>query len=419
MKYIAIFFVLSVLCGCGGSDSEARRYDKALQEVEQIESLCEQVAASPSQESIDALMTKAKKLKYDYNDEGMDTETIKRCDSLKKRVADCQERAVQVVEALMSQSCEINLLNQQEQLLSERTFYPVYLKKGEKLFCKIESSSTLTAKFYNANTERLIKSYRRSRINDSLTIANTGVYLLEIIPHGKLYVSVSLVFRPVESADICNRPAIISEQVECRKGDFGAVGVPGVVMRKCFEEPRKFTLLGQIKAAFSGNAQALVAVQVPVGATDILYSMRIATSESSRSEDGKFHDNLNCSYDRIKFCGFSLYEKTTGSGLLNTLLDDNRPLREEDAYCNMYVFRNKTQAKRFQDGTKVASALNYDVDYSTIGAQSCNGRIPTKGAKTIYLGFENERMRYTNYLWIEVEAVVPKTVYYRTKYSVK
>ena len=85
----------------------------------------------------------------------------------------------------------------------------------------------------------------------------------------------------------------------------------------------------------------------------------------------------------------------------------------------MYVFRNKTQAKKFQDGTKTAAGLDYDVDYSTLGTQSCNGRIPVNGAKTIYLGFENERMRYTNYLWVEVEAVVPETVYYTTKYSIK
>ena len=101
------------------------------------------------------------------------------------------------------------------------------------------------------------------------------------------------------------------------------------------------------------------------------------------------------------------------------LLDDNRPLRDEDAYCNMYVFRNKAQAKLFQDGTKTASLLGYDVDYSTLGTQSCNGRIPTKGAKTIYLAFENERVRYTNYLWVEVDAVIPTTQYYTTKYSIK
>lgn len=428
MRYIVILFVLLVFCGCGGtptknegvklSERESYRYDKALQEVKHVESLCEQVSATPSQEAVVTLLTKAKALKYDYNDEGMNMATMQHCDSLKSRIMSCQERAVQIAEGVMVQSGEISLLNLREQLLTERTYYPVYLKKGETLYCKIESSSTLTAKLYNADTERLIKSYQRSKITDSLTIANTGIYLLEVVPQGKLYASVSLGFRPTESADIYNRPAICTEQVECKKGDLGAVGVPGIVMRKCFEEPRKFTLRGQIKAAFSGNAKALVAVQVPAGATDILYSMRIATSESSRSEDGKFHDNLTRSYKRIKFLGLPLYEKTTSNGLLNTLLDDNRPVREEDAYCNMYVFRNQSQAKQFQDGTKSASLLNYDVDYSTVGTQSCNGRIPTKGAKTIYLAFENERMRYTNYLWVEVEAVVPNTVYYRTKYSV-
>jgi hypothetical protein len=194
--------------------------------------------------------------------------------------------------------------------------------------------------------------------------------------------------------------------------------VNGIKLIRLFEEPRKFTLRGQLKAAFSGSAIALVAVQVPAGATDILYSMRIDTSESGRSSDGKFHDNLNTSYKKVKFLGLPLYEKTNSSGLLNTLLDDNRPLRDEDAYCNMYVFRSQTQAKQFQDGTKMASELTYDVDYSTLGTQSCNGRIPANGSKTIYLGFENERVRYTNYLWVEAEAVVPTTVYYTTKYTV-
>jgi hypothetical protein len=189
-------------------------------------------------------------------------------------------------------------------------------------------------------------------------------------------------------------------------------------MRKAFEQPRKFTLRGQLKAAFSGSAIALVAVQVPAGATDVLYSMRIDTSESGRSEDGQFHDNLTRSYKRIKFMGLPLYEKSSSNGLLNTLLDDNRPTRDEDAYCNMYVFRNQSQAKQFQDGTKPASQLSYDVDYSTLGTQSCNGRIPANGSKTIYLGFENERVRYTNYLWVEADVVVPNTVYYTTKYTV-
>ena len=427
-KHIVILSVLLILIGCGEktnkgvnlSEREAFRYEKALQEIEEIEVLCEQVSISPSQESIINLLTRARSINYNYNDEGMNKATILYCDSLKLRIKSCQERAVLIAEQSILSSGDINLVDVREKLFSERVCYPIYLKKGEVLYCKIESSSTLTAKLYNADTESLIKSYQKSKISDSITISNTGIYLMELNPQNKQYVNVSLRFRPVESSDIYKRPVISSEQMECKKGDFGAVAVPGIEMRKVFDEPRKFTLRGQLKATFSGGGgKAVVAVQVPVGATDILYSMRIATSESSRSSDGQFHDNLAISYKRVKFLGLPLYEKSNSNGLLNTLLDDNRPLREEDAYCNMYVFRNQSQAKQFQDGTKMASQLSYDVDYSTIGTQSCNGRIPVKGSKTIYLAFENERVRYTNYLWVEVEAIIPTTFYHREKYHIK
>ena len=429
IKYTFLILVSAVLYSCADSarttdtnvslsEREAYRYNKALTALQEVESLGRKASISPTQEVVIELLTKAKKLKYDYNDEGMNVATMMHCDSLVMRINNYKKQVEQFAEKTILQLKGVSLVEIPEQLFTERTYYPVYLKKGEKFYIKIDASSSLTTKLYNSDTERLIKSYTKSKISDSLRISNTGIYLIEITPNGKQYASVSLSYRPENTSDISNRPAIYSKKVECNKGDIGAVSAPGITMRKCFDEPRKFTLRGQIKAAFSGNSKALVAVQVPVGATDILYTMRIATSESSRSEDGQFHDNLTRSYKRIKFLGLPLYEKSTSNGLLNTLLDDNRPIRDEDAYCNMYVFRNQSQAKQFQDGTKSASNLNYDVDYSTIGTQSCNGRIATKGAKTIYLAFENERMRYTNYLWIEVEAVVPNKIYYRTKYKV-
>ncbi|MBR5456704.1 MAG: hypothetical protein IKU76_07150 [Bacteroidaceae bacterium] len=401
------------------SEREAYRYDRAVAAVERVEALLEKMDATPTQEGILELLTEAKKLEYNYDDTGMGVETMMRCDSLKMRIDDCKRMAVSFTENRVVTVGKIVAVDVTEQLLENNEYYPVYLKKGEKFFCTVEASEPVTVKLYNADTEKLMKSYKGRNVSDSLSISNSAVYLLEIVPQGKTYVSTSLSYRCADAASLNGRPSIRTEQVECNKGNVGAVAVPGIAMRKCFEEPRKFTLRGQIKAAFSGNAQALVAVTVPAGATDILYSMRIATSEQDRSDDGQFHDNLTRSYKRIKFLGLPLYEKSSSNGLLNTLLDDNRPIREEDAYCNMYVFRNKTQAKKFQDGTKTAAGLDYDVDYSTLGTQSCNGRIPVNGAKTIYLAFENERMRYTNYLWVEVEAVLPETVYYTTKYSVR
>lgn len=401
------------------SEREAYRYDRAVAAVETVEALLEKMDAAPTQEGMLELLTEAKELEYNYDDTGMSVEAMMRCDSLKMRIDDCKQMAVSFAENRVVAVGKIVAVDVTEQLLEEKEYYPLYLKKGEKVFCNVEASEPVTMKLYNADTDKLIKSYKGRKVSDSLAISNSAIYLLEIVPQGKTYVSATLSYRCADVASMYSRPSIRTEQVECSKGSVGAVAIPGITMRKCFEEPRKLTLRGQIKAAFSGNAQALVAVTVPVGATDILYSMRIATSEQNHSDDGQFHDNLTRSYKRIKFLGLPLYEKSSSNGLLNTLLDDNRPIREEDAYCNMYVFRNKTQAKKFQDGTKTAAGLDYDVDYSTLGTQSCNGRIPVNGAKTIYLGFENERMRYTNYLWVEVEAVVPKTVYYTTKYSIK
>jgi hypothetical protein len=424
---IVVLIVLSIFSGCKKeqitnekvilSERESYKYEKALKDLENLEFLCKQVSEAPTVEIITSLLKQSKDLKYNYNEVGMNLATIQHCDSLKKCIENSRERAETLARQVGSTIKRVNLVNVREQLLSEKTYYPIYLKKGEYFFCDVEASAALAIKFYNADTERLIKSYSKSSVSDSLLIKNTGIYLLEVVPKGKQHVTILLGIRPIEADGVFKRPEIVSEKVPCKKSDWGAFPVPGVSLHKCFEEPRKFTLRGQLKAAFSGNSRGLIAVNVPPGATDILYSMRIDTSESSRTEDGKFHDNLTRSYKRIKFLGLPLYEKTTSNGLLNTLLDDNRPVREEDAYCNMYVFRSQKSAKQFQDGCKSASQLDYDVDYSTVGTQSCNGRIPTKNSKIIYLAFENERIRYTNYLWVEVEAVVPHTEYYKIDYK--
>lgn len=362
--------------------------------------------------------TIGKDLYYDYNPMEMTPEQVNACEALKTRVKNLREQIVSKSGNVI-ENFEVTAFNLSDNLIEGAQAYPVYLQKGETLNVVASSEQRFTLKISNANSRNVLNSFvAKTSVEHSIEIKNTAIYLVEVVPTKAQYLDLSVKYKIANTSRLAAPTPINTEQVECAKGDFGAKGVPGVYMHKCFEEPRKFTLRGQLKAAFSGNSKALVAVQVPAGTTDILYSMRIATSEDSRSEDGEFHDNLSRSYTRVKFLGLPLYEKSSSNGLLNTILDDNRPIRDEDAYCNMYVFRNQTQAKQFQDGSKSASLLKYDVDYSTVGTQSCNGRIPMKGTRTIYLGFENERMRYTNYLWVEVEAIVPNTVYYKTKYSI-
>ena len=124
------------------------------------------------------------------------------------------------------------------------------------------------------------------------------------------------------------------------------------------------------------------------------------------------------SYKHVRFLGLPLYETNNShSNLFRELLYSNKPVREEEAYCNVYVFTSQTEAKKFQDG-KDPSEIKYNIDLSLMGTQSCNGRIPTKGLSTIYLGFSNERFRYSNYLWLEVIASSPNNEYYRLKYTI-
>ena len=360
-----------------------------------------------------------KELYYDFNPLGLKPDQITACEALKERVRILKGEIIAKAEAEIA-DFKISPYSMDDHLLEKAQTYPVYLLKGEKLRWRINAQKPMTVKLCNADARTVIKTYTgKTSVVDSLEIQNTAIYFLEVIPGGAQYIDLNINYKVKELARLRNATPIKTKQVDCSKGDFGAVAVLGVKMHNIFEEPRKFTLRGQLKSAFSGSSIAMVPIIIPAGTTDILYSMRMATSEQDRSSDGEFHDNMTRTYKQIKFMGLPLYEKSTSNGLLNTLLDDNRPLRDEDAYCNMYVFRSQTEAKKFQDGKANAGDLKYDLDYSTIGTQSCNGRIPSNGASKIYLGFENVRVRYTNYLWVEAVAVIPTTEYYTTKYSIE
>ena len=423
MRKICWILVVALLSSCTNKATNAtiEEYNQVFERVMTLEQTINQVDwATLSGDKIAEIYNIGQELYYDYNPMDLTPEQSAACEALKERInklrADIATRAEQQIS-----NFKISPWVYEDQLFDKTESFPVYLQRGEKLRWKIAGEKPITVKVCNADSRKVLKTYSgRSTIKDSLTISNTAIYFIEVNPNSVQYIDLDINYKINEMSRLRAATPVNKEDIECNKGDFGAKPIKGVSLQKCFEEPRKFTLRGQFKAAFSGSAKALVAVQVPTGTTDILYSMRIATSEQDKSSDGEFHENLATTYKKVKFLGLPLYEKEKNGdlNLFSKLLDDNRPLRDEDAYCNMYVFRNQAQAKQFQDGTKAASMLNYDVDYSTLGTQSCNGRIPVKGLKTIYLAFENERMRYTNYLWVEVEAVVPKTEYFTTKYTV-
>lgn len=431
------FLVLSfILAACGGqnnpseettvkhdsgvvlSEREQMLYDKTLADVTSIEKELGAIDSGAGQD-IAKVLNDIRKLQYHYNDRGMNDSTRQHCEELSNRVAELKERAKQLgtTQVHYGESSP-QLASGQVQLIEHPEYYPYYLEAGDILHYDIESENRVKVSIYNADRQSKIKSYTSNKITDSLKINYSAIYLISIEPQGKEYVKATVKVKNGEGTPL-HRPKVKTEQVACKKGDFGAISIETIKMESIFDEARKFTLRGQIKSKFSGTSRALVAIQVPTGATDIMYSMRISTSEQNRSEDGEFYNKLGHSYRRINIFKLPVYESTRRYSIIDMLLDDNRPIREEDAYCNMYVVRNQSEAKKFQDGTLSASNMKYDVNFSTLGTQSCNGRIPVNDSKTIYLAFENERMRYANYLWVEAVAAIPTTEYYTTKYSVQ
>ena len=418
VKKILLLALSVILFACGQESkkvSEVDKYNDMLSHVQALERSM-QTLSTASMDQLNAYSEAVDTLYYDYNPMELQPAQIDACESLKKRVAILKRDAgVMVQEAKLR--FRYTAHSNPDCLLEGTSAYPVYLERGDVLYYNIGLQNPGTVKLYNTDAHQTLKTYaQKTKVADSLVVANKGIYLVEIVPGKTQYASIDIQFRMGEYHPV---KTVYSEEIACKAGDFRAVSNKGISMRPVFEQPRKFTLSSQLKSTFTTSAKsiAVVAVQIPAGATDVLYNLRISTSEQDKSADGQFPDKMNLSYKKVRFLGMPLYESSRGSGLFSTLLDDNRPIREEDAYCNMYVFRSQSAAKQFQDGTKQASQLQYDVDYSTLGTQSCNGRIPAKGARTIYLAFENERVRYSNYIWIEVLTATPITEYHTTKYS--
>jgi len=417
-----------VLTACGGgtantsttpmgmSMEEYSEYKSLLSSIQTIEQQYGGITSMSAEDAI-KITDLSSQLFYDYDPMGKDSATVAACEQLKQRINALRYNLQGKVEECLP-SIMVDVKVDADHLLEGTETYPVYLKRGDTLHVDIQAERVCTLKVYNADAKTcLMTRTGKSNYTEKIGIKNAAIYLVEVNPGKAQYASVAVRHSAGSVERLKNPVKVTEEQVEAKAGDWRCTSIKGLKMKNLFEEPRKFTLRGQLKAAFSGSYRALVAVQVPAGATDILYSLRISTNESNRGSDGDFYDNMSTSYKRVKMFGLPIYESHKGGGLIATLLGENVPVREEDAYINMYVFYSSALAKKFQDGADPAK-LAYNVDYSTLGTQSCNGRIPSKGNKTIYLAFENERMRYNNYIWLEAVSALPTTEYFKMKYTI-
>ena len=423
---------MTTFCSCGSSNQNVEKEDaevgtmkytevtfnNAPDFLEDIDLMTRKFKMSQSQDDFDQLI----KL-YNSLDKSVDFGDIAKENRSAAKKLQFQLDSARIALSKFLEEQVVNfpkvLVQREDHLLTQTESDPMYLHKGDMVFVDFSTQGNMTVKMYNADSHSTLKTYKaKKEIHDSIRIQNTAIYVLEMVPVGNQYVDISVKQRVNTLEKYCSRDTKIgTTKEECTAKDFGAQKVQGIKISAIFEEPRKVTLRSQFKSAFSGGGRSIVAMQVPTGSTDIAYSLRISTSQSDCSDDGQFCKNMTEQYKKIKLLGLPIYEsQKSKTNLFRELLNSCEPPREEEAYCNLYVFTNAAQAKKFADGEPISN-LKYSVDLSKQGTQSCNDRISAKGLKTIYFGFENTRMRYSVYLWLESLATVPTTEYYRTTYK--
>ena len=423
LTFLLLCGIAMMMAACSGSSNgkpmsgdKLTEYNETVAKVQKIENL---LADINGMEASDALQLSqlADQLYYTYDTNGLDSTSVANCQALQQRIEQLKQNIHQTIKDNMH-NIYVPIVNDDDCLVEKKTAYPVYLKRGDKLHVNITTKRAATLKVYNYDAHSTLKTISdKTAFKFNMEIENSAIYLVELNPgSSSQYASIHITYT-TNQLDRLTPTEIGERTVEARSGEFRAWSVKGVKMKNILDEPRKFTLRGQLKAMFSGSYRGVVGIDVPAGATDILYSMRISTNERDRSSDGEFSENANATYRKIKMLGLPVYESTRSAGIINTILGDYTPLREEDAYINMFVFGSSSQAKKFQDN-KPTTQLSYDINSSIMGMQSCTGRIPVKGRKTIYLGFENERTRYNNYVWVELIAAQPVNEYYKTEYYI-
>ena len=424
MKQFFTFVLLLTtlfIAGCGNSaprpmsEEELVTYNQLKEKASKVEYMLDDISTMEAKEAL-ALLEMANQLNYTYDYQELDSLSQIKCQGLADKIESVKEKIIQTVHTCLP-NISVEVVSNSDCLLENTVTYPIYLQRGEKLHVNISTQRTSTVKVYNYDAKSTIKTINNKTAKFSIDITNAAIYLVEINPgKSSQYASLHISYNPKSIERLT--PTVVNErEVEARAGEFRVRTVKGIKLKNLLDEPRKFTLRGQLKAMFSGSYRGVVAVEVPKGATDILYSMRISTNERDRSSDGEFNEKANASYHNIKMLGLPVYESTRSAGIINTILGDYTPLREEDAYINMFVFGSSSQAKKFQDD-KPTNKLSYDINSSIMGMQSSTGRIPVKGRSTIYLGFENERTRYNNYVWVELLASQPVNEYFKTEYYI-
>jgi len=413
--WLSIFTFIA--CSKAASSKTSERDRLLYESVERRLNAFEESSVAPL--SVAALV-ELRQLTLDYDSTSLAEEDRPKFKALEERLRKLKAHYfAKDTASLVHTGGSVSIASQKEILLTQEAYYPVYLYTGDTLLLQAQSEESVQLSLVNYDRRHIQQNWSGRTLDQSIIVPHEAIYIVKITPSiPRQYAKLELSYRSSRGS----HPQVKQAKKPAEKGDFLSVSELTLRTKSVFEEPRKIALRGQLKASFSGHYRSIISVPIPPATQALLYCLRISSNENTVSTDGTFPNRLQTSYSKHKVLGLTLYESEQGRGrnsLVNLILGDTRPPREEDAYCNFYVFNNRSDAKRWQDGTADGTHFNYDVEQSQLGTQSCNGKLtPGRGQNSIYLGFENERFRYDIYIWLEVVALSEVTSYTAPTYSI-
>lgn len=415
---LALLFLILVGCGETSQRTEAPRmseleqmkYDRMSSQLRTLSAEIAEAEAIGQEDALEHAFRELSRLSYDFNPEQMNESARAICQALKDSV-DAYSASPDLIlqggdgglKTTSSSTRERTLLSRRSMKLNASYRYPFYFLRGDTISLSLSSDGALRVALYDATRESSVRTWGAHEVvGEKIAISSDGIYVLLLQPQEE-NVRARDVKITCRGEDLMSRPRVVESMTSCRSGDFMAERSDSVRFTPILREPKKVALRGNLKALFSGKARAILSLSVPKGSEELLYSLRVSTNEDVDPSGGDFAHRLTGASNEIRLFGTKVYERKSFNSLfIDRLLSNTRPAREEDAACNMYVFSSSKEAKRFQDQSDGSGNYAYDVDQSQMGTQSCNGRLKAPAGKTLYVGFENERMSYDCYIWFEV-----------------
>jgi hypothetical protein len=178
---ILICGIAMMMAACSGSSkgkpmsgAQLAEYNETVAKVQQIENLLCDINGMEASDALQ-LSQLADQLYYTYDTNGLDSASIANCQALQQRMEQLKQNIHQTIKDNMH-NIYVPVVNDDDCLVEKKTAYPVYLKRGEKLYVNIKTKRAATLKVYNYDSHSTLKTIAdKTAFKFNMEIENSAI----------------------------------------------------------------------------------------------------------------------------------------------------------------------------------------------------------------------------------------------------